>query len=480
MRDIHNSQIELGKVRIEDIKLDRKSRNDIPVLLLSIQYLYKNETFRLRLFELMDEHIFHGINKKVGRPGIGMWQIFVLGIIKQGLGCSFDHLCELANEHNTLRKFLGHSDIWDRHQYNYQSVADNVNLLSPELLVAVNDLVVQSGHTVVGKKCGESLHGWYNSFVVGTNAHYSTDVNLLWDAMRCMIRTTGQTATEYDVAGWRKWKHLMRSVQGLFHKVRSTRRTDLEPVEAYLKRCLYLVGRVEMTLSAFANNVKDSKIREIKRYIKHAKRQIDQVGRRLLHGEEIPQHEKIFSIFKPHTRLISKNNSKDNMRYSVELGVLVGILEDQYGFVLHHEVMWDGSDVVDYAVPMVESSQGRFADLRAVSFDSEFHSTENRIRLEERLDVNVLPEDDYPNNADQESEQGKEFVAMRPQYLAMESVIKNLERRGLDRVKARGDESFARMVALSVVSFNIHHIGLLLHDDDTLSDGDLSENNTNL
>ena len=61
----------------------------------------------------------------------------------------------------------------------------------------------------------------------------------------------------------------------------------------------------------------------------------------------------------------------------MELGVPVCILEDQHGFILHHEVMWQGNDV-DYAVPIVETSRERFPDLRAVSFDRGFHSPENR------------------------------------------------------------------------------------------------------
>ena len=44
----------------------------------------------------------------------------------------------------------------------------------------------------------------------------------------------------------------------------------------------------------------------------------------------------------------------------------------------------------------------------------------------------------------------------------IESAINNLEYRGLDRVRAFGADGFARVVALSVVAFNIHRIGLLL------------------
>ena len=206
-----------------------------------------------------------------------------------------------------------------------------------------------------------------------------------------------------------------------------------------------------------AQGVDAWRIEAIEGYLAHAKRQMDQSERRLVRGETIPHEEKVFSIFEPHTRWISKGKAG----CPVELGVPVCIVEDQYGLLLHHEVMWEGSDV-DYAVPMVERAQERFPALRAVSFDSGFHSPENRVRLDELLDHNVLPKKGYLNRAERERAQGEEFVAMRRQHPAVESAINNLEHRGLDRVLSYGADGFARVVALSVVAFNVHRIGLLL------------------
>ena len=126
------------------------------VELSGLQYLYSQEASRERLFALLDEFILPGINKKVGRPGMDMWSILVMGVVKQGLGCDFDRLHDLVNEHKTLRKFLGHPAISDK-LYHYQTLVDNVNLLNPELLGKVNHLIVESGHTVVGKNLAMPL-----------------------------------------------------------------------------------------------------------------------------------------------------------------------------------------------------------------------------------------------------------------------------------------------------------------------------------
>ena len=162
----------------------------------------------------------------------------------------------------------------------------------------------------------------------------------------------------------------------LFNRVRSTRRARPEHVEAYLECCRDLVERAQATLPELAlRSATPWKLMNIEYYLGHAVRQIDHVERRLLKGETIPQDEKVFSIFESHTRWISKGKAGT----PVELGVPVCVLEDNHGFILHHEVMWQGSDV-DYAQPMIRETQARFPELRWCSFDRGFHSPENRLR----------------------------------------------------------------------------------------------------
>ena len=458
MRNLRNPQLERGEVRIEDIELDIKCRDDVPALLSGLQYLYSQEAFRDRLFALMDEYILPGVNRKVGRPGMSMWSILVMGVVKQGLGCDFDRLHDLANQHMAIRQFLGHADIGDKTRYHYQTLVDNVSLLTPKLLGKVNQLIVQAGHTVVGKKPGAPLRGRCDSFVVEANVHYPTDVNLLKDATRCMLRDAARAASRHDVPGFRQRKRLQKSLNKRFNKIRNIRRASPKHIKAYLGYCAELVGRVEALLvELVAKGESPRKIKKIAYFLKHAVKQINLIDRRILKGETIPHNEKVFSIFEPHTRWISKGKAGR----PVELGVQVCIVECQYQFILHYEIMWEGSDV-DFAVPMVVTTKELFPDFCAASFDRGFHSQANRARLDEELVDNVLPKKGYLSKADQDREQGETFAAMRRQHPAVESAINNLEHRGLDRVRSKGREGFARTVALAVVSLNVHRLGRLL------------------
>ena len=458
MRKVQRRQMQFGQVAIEDIWLDPKSRDDIPAVLKGLQYLYKDK--RGELFGLLESHIRPGTNREVGRPGMDLWRILVLGVLKQGLGCDFDRLHDLANNHRTVRAMLAHGDFADDSRYELQTVIDNVSLLRPELLSAVGRLVVDSGHAVAGKKPGAPLRGRCDSFAVETDVHYPTDVSLLWDAMRCSIRETARAAGKHGVGGWRQWRHLSNSVRALFNGVRSTRRAQGRPqrVEAYLARCEVLLGRVGATLGALAaKGVPAADLAVIRGYLGHARRQMEQVERRLLKGETIPHGEKVFSIFEPHTRWVAKGKAGT----PVELGVPVCVVEDQHQFILHHKVLWSGSDV-DAAVAMVEETQAIHPDLRVCSFDRGFHSPSNRARLDGLLELNVLPRKGRPSRADRERESDEAFAAARRQHPAVESAINALEHRGLDRVRNRGADGFALAVALSVLAANLHRLGRLL------------------
>ena len=104
---------------------------------------------------------------------------------------------------------------------------------------------------------------------------------------------------------------------------------------------------VDMGLSAMAKAV------EIQAYINHAQRQMDQIERRVIHGETIPHEEKVFSIFQPHTEWISKGKAG----VPVELGLKVCIVEDTQGYLLHHQVMEQQTDD-QIAIDLITQTQG--------------------------------------------------------------------------------------------------------------------------
>ncbi len=76
--------------------------------------------------------------------------ILVPGVVKQGPGCGFDRLQDLANGHRTIRRRPGHGS-WDGYGYGYRRLVDSVSFPSPELPAGVGRTVVERGHRVAGK-----------------------------------------------------------------------------------------------------------------------------------------------------------------------------------------------------------------------------------------------------------------------------------------------------------------------------------------
>ena len=97
------------------------------MVLKRIQHIYTDPQIRRRIFAPLAEQV---------RPGMDLWRVLVLAILKQGLGCDYNRLQELTNRHQTVREMLGHSDGFYMERtshYQLQTLIDNVSLLRPQL-----------------------------------------------------------------------------------------------------------------------------------------------------------------------------------------------------------------------------------------------------------------------------------------------------------------------------------------------------------
>lgn len=468
MRVVKAEQMTVGEVDIADIVFDKKSRDDIPKVLRGLQYLYLNPPLREALFALLEAELLPKINKALGRPGMPLWNIFVCAVLRLDLNADYDRIHELANQHVTLRQMLGHGPF-NEHQYSYQSLVDNLKLFTPELLDKINTLVVQEGHVLV-KKDGAALRGRCDSFVVETNVHYPTDISLLLDALRKLLTLIGRACETAGLSDFRQYRHNITAFKRLVRAAQMKKRCQakeaegatLDPVQqahqTLLESARKLLDKVGRTLPLLQQVRPDTLgLAEIQGFIAHAERQIEQIERRVMQGEAIPHAEKVFSLFQPHTEWISKGKAG----VPVELGVRVGVVEDQYRFILHHRVMAGETDD-KVAVPLIRDARHTFPDLRACSFDKGFHSPANQQALAEQLDQVVLPRKGKLSQERHAIEHSAAFKQARRHHAAVESAINALEVHGLDQCPDHGIAGFKRYVALAIVARNIHRIGDIL------------------
>jgi hypothetical protein len=117
-------------------------------LLQGLQTLYTDKTLRAELFSVLEKLTPADIRTEQGRPGMTLWNILVMGTLKLNLNGDYDRLLELANQHKTLRQMLGHG---------LQTIKDNVQKLTPEILDEINQIVVRAGQSLKKRKTKRSL-----------------------------------------------------------------------------------------------------------------------------------------------------------------------------------------------------------------------------------------------------------------------------------------------------------------------------------
>ncbi|MBM9538877.1 transposase, partial [Desulfobulbus alkaliphilus] len=281
----------------------------------------------------------------------------------------------------------------------------------------------------------------------------------------------------YNLPGWRQHKYHQRQfkkqyskVQRLKHstskdaskqqrkeqEIQEAHRAYLALAEEHLKRAL----KTSQQISPH-DPVALARLCSLNDFIQHARRQIDQIDRRVLQGERIPHDEKVFSLFQPHTEWISKGKAG----VPVELGLRVCIMEDRDRFILHHQVMERITDD-KVAIAMVDETKQRFPRLCAVSMDKAFYSPGNKEALKTRLECSALPKKGKLSQADKARESEPEFVELRRQHSAVESAINALEVHGLDKCLDHGIKGFKRYVAMAVLARNIQRLGAVLRQQE--------------
>jgi transposase, IS5 family len=472
MRQRYSPQPDLQILPIEKIQLPTRSRDELPSILAGLQWIWTQPTLRAAIFALLEKKILAG-KKATGRTGMDLWQILVLGIVRLGLDADWDRLEHVANYDMLVRQMLGvPANPWGQvaKVFAHQTLRDNVALLDEELLKEINALVAAAGREVFAKKGGAPLAALeikVDTYVLETDVHFPTDLNLLWDAGRKCVDLIEKYRDQfgYDLPGWRKakdWRRRLKGLEGLTSKTvygggAQKEKRVKAAVREYVRAGQDLSAKVSASLLSLCDQAADSHDWNALAYFhgmldKH----LDLVERRLFREETIPAHEKVFSIFEPHTEWIQKGKQRPN----VELGHRLLIATCQHQLIHDYDVPVGEADV-DQSVPVTDRLLGRYAvgQIASLSFDKGFTRAADRELLSLYVPEVVMPKRGKKNAAETERESAKKFVALRQRHSAVESEINSLEHHGLNRCLDVGLAGYLRYVGYGVLSYNLHVIG---------------------
>jgi hypothetical protein len=477
MRTLFVQQLTIGVEPISKVRIPDIVRDELPPVLRALQYIFVTPELNEKVFSILRQ-VFKNVDLNKGRNGMSGWEILVLAVIRNSLDTNYDRLCDFANHHELVKKimgvyvYFGHDPI--RQEYGLQTIKDNVKLLSEDLINQINALVVESGHSLVKKKEGQKLNINVDTYVLESNVHFPTDLNLLWDSIRKVIAISCSLSKDYNIDGWRKEKSWRRKLKGSFrisarvHKAggqnKEIRLKTL--VSAYLGLSKLLLDKTLETLDELSKIQATElsffvRVQELESYKDMLVKHIDLVERRIINDETIPASEKLVSIFEKHAEWLQKGKSG---RKSVEFGHNLLIASDQFQFIVYHKVI-EGEADVSLTQETVDKLYEKFTGLLySVSFDKGFSSKEAKsaITASGKVEVLILPKRGKLNKDEQEEEDSKEFKRLKNKHSRIESDINRLEHNGLNTCPDKGLPNFKRYAALGILSYNLHNLGKIL------------------
>ncbi len=345
--------------------------------------------------------------------------------------------------------------------------------LTPQTLKAVNDLVVRAA-VELGLEDGGKLR--VDTTVVQTDIHHPTDNTLLWDVVRVVTRLVRRLAKGLELRQIKGFCDRRRSARRRMYEIQrmTTRQRHEQQTGTY--RALIgiaeeVVGNARAALEKTdkmrgRDMFADMAIEELRKQIEHfcelGSRVIDQTRRRVLDGEQVPNGEKIYSIFEPHTDLIKRGK----VRTPIEFGHKVFLAESAQGLITQYEVLkGNPSDEVHVAPSLRRHRQafGRVPELYGT--DRGFFSEQNLTSCQHAgVKVVCIPQRGGKKTTEREAYENSAAFKQGQRFRAgIEGRISVLFRgRGMKRCLAEGHDRFELLVAAAVLANNLLRIAALL------------------
>ena len=248
------------------------------------------------------------------------------------------------DDSNFLRRFVR---IDDGPMMDYTTLCNLKNLIRNDTWKSVNRCLAE--YAVQSELIdGDRLR--LDTTAVETNVHWPTDSSLLWDVYRTLDRLIRQ-AREIDPEGVGTRRLQARRAKRLQQKI--SRKAANKGRSAQQLKSLYLQlipmvedlfgwarsVRKELAKSRRLTSVMDvamaaAIVEQIDHYMELGQRVVDQARRRVLQGERVPNEEKLFSIFEPHTELLKRGKAGKD----IEFGHMIQIQQVDGKFIADYDV----------------------------------------------------------------------------------------------------------------------------------------------
>ena len=421
--------------------------------------------------EVVDHQLQRGLKKsRTGRRGLTAAQVLLSWILMRIKNWDYRELAERIRDGITLRLF---TRFYSHAVPKHDAFSRGHRRLSAELIQSLNQHLVQAA-VQDGLEDGEALRG--DTTVVETDIHHPTDASLLWDTVRVITRSLQQLRelVPHQLPRYpKRTRAAKRRMQELQRMTASQR--EHQQVPKYRE----LIGIAEEALKNGRHAVEATTqesgcqtasdvwmIEELRKQITDfcqlGDRVVAQARRRVIHNEQVPTAEKIYSIFEPHTALIKRGKAGK----PIEFGHKIYLAETRTGLITQYWVLDGNPSDEDHVLKSVRSHKTMFGRApKLYANDRGSYSPDNVKGCEqEGVDCVCIPQRGGKKAAERETlEHTAEFKQGQRFRAGIEGRISVLFRgRGMKRCLASGRRGLELLVGLAVLANNLLRIAALL------------------
>jgi len=253
------------------------------------------------LIELLSKDILGGNNSsKFGRQDTpSVEQIVRAAIFKEMKNLDYRELQFAQEDSRICATFI---KLDERKPFSFQMFQKYISRISEEslqrVLYEINKLAISEGLEDV-----KSIR--QDSTVVKSNIHYPTNNALVWDCIKESHRLLEQLHEECDNVSFRDYR---KSAKRMYFKINVTKSKKRElAFRNQLGTFTKTINQVSNVLKKKVKSIKGmALIAALQEFLPVMKQVYSMAYRKQILGENVPNSEKIFSIYEPHTDIIVK------------------------------------------------------------------------------------------------------------------------------------------------------------------------------
>ena len=394
-----------------------------------------------------------GVDGRVGRRGMSAARLLRVGLVRPRLGLSLDDLASLLADSCALRGFLG-LGLTEKSP-SASTLQENIAWVRPETWGELLRGFARSSEAQE-HETGEKVR--IDATPVPTNVHAPSDSSLLWDCVRVLTRLMALAAEVFGVEYTDHSKETKKLHNAIFYARTQAQREpaygDLLRAAGNVRSEANAVTKVLRTFkpsSAEERVRRDTLVAEIDEYQALFVKVIDQTRRRVLEGEKVPAHEKVFSIFEPHTDILV--NGQRPAKYGHKVTLTVGAS----GFTLDCVIERGNPCDVTLAVRQLERQKALFGKApKSAALDGAYASNENLEKAKELGVERCAFSKGRGLTPEEMAGSRRTYRRLRDFRAGIEGVVSFLKRSfGLDRCTWKGWAHFQSYVWSSVLSANL-------------------------